>query len=470
MSCRKLHGYTGFAQKTHRLWCPECRAARSIDPVIARGVAQLRAEPDSTPGLTSTLEALGLSVAGEAGPGARHGWRTPRPAPAGARRIVAVMGLVALAVALALAFFGRTETTVFAQTMAALRKVRSYHWTGVMEDGGWQQPWEVWYSPGHYREQIGDQTTVDDGIHKRRYKAGSRVVIVDRSNLTGDGPWAQLLQPGDFLSRMGAMKRDNGWRMTINRQTTRTRGGERLDAYELTAISPGKLHGVDFQKSRMVFRVDSGTKLPVSWVVTEWQSGREQLRVRVDRIDYNTAFPASLFDLKAPAGTRELEIDRRPRDQVQLATQTTPRGWKIILHALDLTREGDVLVTVSQVLPAPGGGGSGPQAERPQPDPVPLKELRDDRGTVYADTHNDQIAGTYTVFWLVSPVPPGANGPWPQRCTVAVQVEDGENVTFRDIPVQPPALESVLQLFPVGDPDQVEKIRAAARARRRTVP
>ena len=99
-----------------------------------------------------------------------------------------------------------------------------------------------------------------------------------------------------------------------------------------------------------------------------------------------------------------------------------------------------------------------------------LATLRDDRGAVYADTHNDQIAGTYTMFWLVSPVPPGANGPWPQRITVTVRVEDGESVIFQDIPAPPPAFESVVQLFPVRDPDQVEKIRADARARRRTGP
>src|SRR5262249_2353831 len=291
-------------------------------------------------------------------------------------------------------------------------------------------------------------------------------VTVDRSTLTGDGPWAQLLQPGSFLSRMEAMKRDHGWRLTINRQTGRTPGGYSVDAYEIQASANGRPHAIDIQRNRRILRGDSDTKLPVSWVLTEWQGGREQLRLRVDRIDYDVAFPSSLFDLQAPAGARELEVDHRPRDQKQLASQTTPRGWKIILRALDLTREGDALVTVSQVPAAPGGGGAGSQAERPQPDPVPLKELRDERGTVYADTHNDQIAGTYTTFWLVSPSPPGASGPWPQHFTITVQVEDGESLTFHNIPAQPPAFESVLQLFPIGDPDQVEKIRAKARARR----
>src|SRR5437764_14559476 len=111
MSCRKLHRYTRFAQVTHRLWCPACRAARSIDPVIARGVAQLQAEPAPSGGLTKTLDALGLSGVGEDRSGARHGLRVQHP-PAGfrARRLVAGMGLAALGAALALAFFGHTET------------------------------------------------------------------------------------------------------------------------------------------------------------------------------------------------------------------------------------------------------------------------------------------------------------------------------------------------------------------------
>src|SRR5207247_503275 len=103
--------------------------------------------------------------------------------------------------------------------------------------------------------------------------------------------------------------------------------------------------------------------------------------------------------------------------------------------------------------------------DRSQLDPVPLKDLQDDRGTVYADTHNDLIAGTYTMFWLVSPSPPGPNASWPQRFTLTVKVEDGENVTFRSIPAPPPVFESVLQLMPGRDPDEVETIRARARAR-----
>src|SRR4051812_13642022 len=122
MSCRKLHRYTGFAQLAHRLWCPACRAARSVDPVIGRGVAQLQAEPAPAEGLTRTLDALGLSGAEQDRSLARHGSRAPHSTPARARRLVAGAGLAALGVALALAFFGRTETAVFAETVAALRK------------------------------------------------------------------------------------------------------------------------------------------------------------------------------------------------------------------------------------------------------------------------------------------------------------------------------------------------------------
>src|SRR5207237_4332024 len=98
------------------------------------------------------------------------------------------------------------------------------------------------------------------------------------------------------------------------------------------------------------------------WVATEWREGREQLWARVDRIDYNVDFPAALFDLKLPADTRVIVVDHPQRDQQQLASQTTPRGWKMVLRAIDLTREGDALVTVSQIPPG---------HDRPQPDPVP---------------------------------------------------------------------------------------------------
>jgi outer membrane lipoprotein-sorting protein len=424
-----------------------------VDAVIQRGVAQLQAEPVSPQGLAQTLGALGLRSIDED----RFGGRRPR----GSARVVAgrmAVGtvLAALGVALALTFFSHTETAVFAQTFAALRKVRSYHWTGVQVLHGRPQRWEMWYSSGRSREQIGDQTIVNDGDHQRSYKAGSGVVIVDRSFPAGNNRMTQLLQPGGFLSRIEAMRHDPGCPIRVEERTSRTPDGRAVQRFEIATAAAGNGQRTDPPQGRMTFLVDPDTKLPVGWTVYELREGRWRLSLRIDRFEYNTPIPGQLFDLKLPAGTPAVVVDHSTREQAQLAAQTTPRGWKIILRAIDRTREGDVMVSVSQVPPG---------HDRSQPDPVPLKEILDDRGTVYADTHNDYMAGTYTMFWLVSPSPPGSNGSWPQRFTLTVQVEDGENVTFRNIAAPPPAFESVLQLLPDRDPDEVETIRAGARAR-----
>jgi outer membrane lipoprotein-sorting protein len=364
--------------------------------------------------------------------------------------------LAALGVALALAFFSHTETAVFAQTFAAFRKVRSYHWTGVEVLHGRPQRWEMWYSSGRSREQIGDQTIVNDGAHQRSYKAGSGVVIVDRSFPAGNNRMTQLLQPGGFLSRIEAMRRDPGWRIHVEERPGRTREGRPAQRFEISWTAAGQVDRTDVRQGRMTFLVDPGTKLPVGWTVYELREGNWHLRQRIDRFDYNIPIPSQLFDLKLPAGTRVVVVDHGNRERAQLAERTTARGWKIILRAIDRTQAGDVMVSVSQVPPG---------HDRSQPDPVPLKEILDDRGTVYADTHNDYVVGTYTMFWLVSPSPPGPDASWPQRFALTVRVEDGENVTFRNIAAPPPAFESVLQLLPDRDPDEVETIRAGARAR-----
>src|SRR5438552_1440442 len=231
MTRHRFHQYTGFSHLVHRLWCSECRAARSVDQVIERGVAQLQAEPISSQGLARTLGALGLGSA-EADRAAAA--RPYLSVPFAAQRMAAGIGLAVLGVILALTFFSRTETAVFAQTIAALRKVRSYDWTGVEVRYGRPQRWEMWYSSGRSREQIGDLTIVNDGDHQRSYKAGSGVVIVDRSFPAGNNRMTQLLQPGGFLSRVEAMRHDPGWRIRVEERTSRTPDGRAVQRFEIS--------------------------------------------------------------------------------------------------------------------------------------------------------------------------------------------------------------------------------------------
>ncbi|HZO87573.1 MAG TPA: hypothetical protein VFB38_04480 [Chthonomonadaceae bacterium] len=60
MNCRRLHPGARPASAWHRLWCPECRAAESVDAAIAAGIERMQLEPIPADGIARTRAAVGL--------------------------------------------------------------------------------------------------------------------------------------------------------------------------------------------------------------------------------------------------------------------------------------------------------------------------------------------------------------------------------------------------------------------------
>src|SRR5579871_1199639 len=89
MDCPHLPRKAGLVS-LWRLWrCPECRAARPIDKVLARGIARMQAEPAPPSGQARALAALSALYPPRPRSRPRPLWRQlPRPA-----------GLVTLALA-----------------------------------------------------------------------------------------------------------------------------------------------------------------------------------------------------------------------------------------------------------------------------------------------------------------------------------------------------------------------------------
>jgi hypothetical protein len=459
MKCRRLKQGARALDLWHRLWCAECRSACFVDEVITRGVARMRSEPIPPDRLGRTLSALGLRSP-DAAPRSPISLRTR--ASLAPRRIALSLGLAVLAVWATLAFFGGTGRTALAETAEALRRVSSLHWTGIQVVKGQEQQWEFWYSAGGSREEIGDRVTVDDGEQQRSYQRGSRVVFVDRSYLKRDPERPTPFQPGGLIPALERFRGLPDWDVRVEQRDDKTPEGRRGQRFEIYLTHPGI-------EQKMVCLIDPGTKLPLSWASYTKRPGRWELDQRVDRIEYNVATPADLFQLRLPAGVRTIDVDQSKRARAHLAAQRTPKRREVILRAIDMTAKGDVMVSI--------GCLEAPDAQKPAAPvriawPEPQVELVDDHGMVYAFTSNNYIEPTYTMFWLVPLKPRKPGDPWPQRFTISVNFDAGRDVvTFRDIAAPPPAFEDVIEVPPYNgiwmDAREAEKIRTQTRKRDR---
>jgi hypothetical protein len=451
MKCERLLHLPGGMDRWHRLWCRECRAAQAADGVIARGVAQLQAEPVSPEAFAETLSALGLGGVG-GGP-SLSGDRPDRRAAT--RRLPLGAGLAAAALFAAATFFPRSEMGALAATMAALRQVSSYHWTGVWVSNGQPLRHEAWYQGGRYREEMGDKTTVDDGQQRRSHRAGTRVLFVDRSALARRPNAASLYEPDGFLKRIQEMQQQPGWFVRVEEGDTQTPEGRRLQ-FQIFMTMDSRVHPTHNQRSRVTLLVDPGTRLPVRWVNDEWRDGKWQVSSRVDRIDYDVAVPDQVFQLKTPPGTRTVSVDWSHRARARLVARTASDGSEVVLRAIDQTAQADVMVSV---------------AHEKEGTRLPIFQMQatDERGRVYIDGWFNYQASTYEMKWLVPLVPRRPGEQAPRRLTLTAELTNLEKVTFRDLPAPPPAYETVGELPPYVDTPltnsaEVEKVRTRARA------
>jgi hypothetical protein len=456
MTCGRWTREPGALDRWHRLWCGECRAAQRVDALIMTGVTKLRAEPVAPEALAATLRALDL----ESGAATRTLPNDRLNGHVGARRLLLGAGLAALALFAALTFFPRAEMGALAATMAALRQVSTYHWTGVWVSHGQPLRWESWYAEGQYREDLGDKTTVDDGQQRRSHRAGTRVQFVDRSALARRPNAASLYEPDGFLKRIQQMQREPGWFVRVEEGEEQTPEGRRL-RFQIFMSMDRRVHPTHDQKSRVTLLVDPGTRLPVRWVNEEWRDAKWQLSNRVDRIEYDVAVPDRVFQLQMPPGTRTVNVDWSHRTRARLAAQTAADGREVVLRAIDQTAEGDVLVSVAHAK-------EGDRLQPPTPQVVDM-QATDERGRVYVDASSGHIAPTFEVWWLVPLVPRKPGEPGPRRLTITAELNPRVMVTFRDLPAPPPAYETVGELPPYIDspctnPLEVEKIRARGRA------
>ena len=107
---------------------------------------------------------------------------------------------------------------------------------------------------------------------------------------------------------------------------------------------------------RYVFIVDSKSDLPQSMECQKPENGGWVKKVEA-RIEFNRSFDASLFEIKAPPGTREIDVDEYRNKLSQqfkpvVATLNQGAKRKMEIHSIDVNARGHVFLTYT-------GGGHG---------------------------------------------------------------------------------------------------------------
>jgi hypothetical protein len=460
MKCRRLESRFSLRGAWHRRWCGECRAAQSVDARIARGVAQIKAEPVSMSGLEKTLAELDLPApaASSSRPVGRRGW-----APLTTRRALIGVGLGMAAVLIALAFPGRSQTAVLAETLAAMERASSFHFkeTGYGLDGRVVHS-ETWYANGRTRLDGAEEVVIDDGRESRTYRRGSRVVKVDHSVRERVEP---LGAPGQFLRQTLADKRSYNPAVRVEEQTLTDSHGRRVSRYKIYTPQKGAMPAdYPYTDSRFILWVDLKSHLPTRW--EEWvkrrHDGRWQLNSQVSQIEFDVPIPDQVFRNPLPSSMPLVEFDMRKRAEGNLVSEITRAAQIITLRTLYLSEEGDVILAF-----APWGEAKA----RVNPDlPGEIRKFGDDRGMEYAPMREVLFRQGSSVETRFTPLKPRrAGAPWPRKFHFTLRLKDGEEVFFHDVPAPAPPYVSAREIpdywFTNGKPvGYLEEKRQKARA------
>jgi hypothetical protein len=165
------------------------------------------------------------------------------------------------------------------------------------------------------------------------------------------------------------------------------------------------------------------------------ENGR-QLVFETQIIEWGAEIPDSVWKFQPPAGTKlERSMWWTGRADRDLAAGQSG-DWRVVLHAVDVAHNGDVVLTLSRWLPE----GEAAIARRPE---TPHIEAEDDRGCTYSQDAgfgcSENPSGGY---WVTTLHPATSQSVLPNAITVTigspVEAEQGHPpVTFRTLPLPP---------------------------------
>lgn len=300
MKCQRLNPDAKLSNGWHRLWCAECRAAHDVDAVIARGIAQMQAEPVPPEGLARTLAAVGLRKVEAAQPASAT---RRRYAPVATRRTALVAGALIVALVLFGAFLngGRQGVdAVLAQTMEAMSKVRTVHFVEKKIIDGVAREREEWFKfPDKQRSEEKGRLI---SINNRRRTLS---IITDRSpNVAVIGSAIGIGFHADWLTETGLQQAINNSDGQVIRKITRESTAQEQDgkSFLLIELQINDLNHESNEFARLW--IDRDSHLVVAW--EDWEvrkrDGKVTWRTVVERVDYNVDLPDSLFSMDIPKG------------------------------------------------------------------------------------------------------------------------------------------------------------------------
>ena len=201
------------------------------------------------------------------------------------------------------------------------------------------------------------------------------------------------------------------------------------------------LSGIPYESAGMVCvlaEIDVDTDRLISLREYRDVDGSWELTFETQAIEWDAEIPDSVWEFEPPAGTEFRGHTWWTGRADQELASGYAGDWKVVLHALDVNRYGDVAVTLSRWLPEADW-----DSEVPQPQ-LPRVTVVDDRGIEYTQALGcGCVVGPAGGYWILNMSPEGGeDGPAPQSITLTIGSEEEaqaghEPVTFRYVPLPP---------------------------------
>ncbi len=241
-----------------------------------------------------------------------------------------------------------------------------------------------------------------------------------------------------FEGGLDFLKRDLHANVSEHRE--RSLWGGVVDVIEVEMhVSPGVvLSGIPYDEAGTAIlraEVDPQTNRVLSLREYLKTEDGQRLVFETEAIEWDVEIPASAWEFEPPTGTKvERHTWWATRADQELATAQSG-DWKVVLHAIDVSHTGDVVLTLSRWLPE----GEEDIERRPE---TPYVQATDDRSGTYSQHSGFGCYENPNGGYWITTLHPDRSGPAADTITLTIgSVEEAERghpaVTFRDLPLPP---------------------------------
>ena len=228
----------------------------------------------------------------------------------------------------------RKPVTASAAVRRALSNINTWHLKGWQTRAGHKVKWEVWGRkvPFFYREQVGNNTVLDDG----------------RQRLSIFGP----NRDGDLIAgvsvRLPSLQQDANVPWSYSQMVEQWRNAGK--PWKQTAQGPVfNFNAVNMEgygvNTDNLYSIDGRTWLPTRYEKRVYNRGHESSRRTVALLDadYDSPIPVSAAAVVSPAGFHEFDALATPQ-RVPTKGSASANGFTLLCEPLAVSADGSILV------------------------------------------------------------------------------------------------------------------------------